>query len=272
MANPSVAVSGKKRRLSTHVNGVCSVCDEPAAVSVETSSTPRRQAQPFCLLHYYTTGAVRKDHATILDQDVVDQQLQDGVQELFAETFLEIQLELAHESASAFQKSADPLAIVNELRGKPKSSRPRKKAPPARSIEQQGGFMRQVPLPERLLKTQQEQAWLQREQVARMTAAATTVNPYERRKPSRQSIWNLAMKEPTKEEAAQLAAHRYANEHVNSEVTCSCGSNNVSTSGNVTSRGGDMAKGETWGSKDRGDSLFTRYQCETCGRMWTEED
>jgi hypothetical protein len=271
MANLSAAESGKNRRLSSHVKNVCSVCDEPAAVSVETSSTPRRQAQPFCLLHYYTTSAVRQDHATILDQDALDQQLQGGVQEVFAEAFLEIQQELAHESASAFQKSrADPLAIVNELRGAPKARpSPRKKA--RTPIEQQGGFMRQVALPERLLQTQHEQARLQREQVARMTAA-TAVNPYERRKSSRQSIWNLAMKEPTKEEAAQLATHRYANDNVNSGVTCFCGSNNVSTSGNVTSRGGDMAKGETWGSKDRGDSLVSRYQCESCGRMWTEED
>jgi hypothetical protein len=238
-------------------------------------STPRRQAQPFCLLHFYTTSAVRQNNATILDQDTVDQQLQGGVRELFAEAFLEIQRELAHETARAFQKSEDPLAVVNELRGMPKlrpSSRKKKAlAPPE---QQQGGFMRKVALPERLLKTQQEQARLQQEQMARMTAAAatTTVNPYERRKPSRQSIWNLAMKEPTQEEAAQLAAHCYANENVNSGVTCLCGSNNVSTSGNVTSRGGDMAKGETWGSKDRGDSLVSRYQCESCGRMWTEED
>jgi hypothetical protein len=268
MENTSSAVLGKKRRLSSSQDvNVCSLCDKPAAVSVDMSSSTRRQAKPFCLLHYYTTRAIRQDGATIIDQDVVDQELQYGVQQLFAEAFLEIQQELAHESAIRFQKNADPLAILDELHGSSKA-RPKTKTP---TTSVQGGFMRHVPLPERLLKTQQEQARLQREQVARMTAASN-VNPYERRKPSRQSIWHLAMKEPTKEEAKQLAAHRDFKENVTAGVTCSCGSTNVSTSGNVTSRGGDMAKGETWGSKDRGDSLVSRYQCESCGRMWTEED
>ena len=278
MENTSTAAFGKKRPLpSSQDENVCSLCNKPAAVSVEiTSSSTRREAKPFCLLHYYTTCAVQQDRATIIDQDVVDQELQDGVQTLFAEAFVEIQQELAHESAMAFQKNADddddddPLAILHELHGTTRRA-PRIKTKKTPTNVVQGGFMRHVPLPERFLRTQQEQARLQREHVARMTAVSS-VNPYERRKPSRQSIWHLSMKEPTKEEARQLALHHHVNENVTAGVTCSCGSTNVSTSGNVSSRGGDMTKGETWGNKDRGDSLVTRYQCESCGRMWTEED
>ncbi len=56
------------------------------------------------------------------------------MQQLFAEAFVEIQQELAHESASAFQKTSDPLAIVSQLRGRPK------KAPP-KEEKNGGGFI-----------------------------------------------------------------------------------------------------------------------------------
>ena len=98
----------------------------------------RRQFQvvkPECLTHYYTTSAVRHKRVTTLDQDILNNQLENGMQELFAEAFVEIQQELAHELASAFQKTSDPMAIVSQLRGCPK------KAPPNEE-KNGGGFMR----------------------------------------------------------------------------------------------------------------------------------
>ena len=269
------AGSGIKRRLSSAQDVVmCSFCGkEPAAVSVEMKATRRKaKPTPYCLRHYYATSAVRQEAVTVLDQDIVNEQLKDGLmQQIFAQAFSEVQQELAHESARAFQHSQeDPLGIVGELRGKPKA-RP-KKAP---TQQPEGGFIREIPLPERFVKAQQEQARLQREQAARMAASNKEINPYERRKPSRKSIWHIAMQEPTKEEAAILAA-----EHTSaamqppeiSGVTCSCGSTKIRSAGNVVNRSSEMTKGETWGSKDRGESLISRYQCESCGRIWNQED
>ena len=244
----------------------------PAAVLVDmtsSASTQQRKRQPFCLEHYYTTSAVRHSPVTTLDQDLLESQLQNGMQQLFAEAFIEIQQELAHEAASSLAtRSDDPLAIVSQLRG-----RPRKKAPPKQQQQQPdrngGGFIRKIPLPERLLRTQQQQAQLQRERVARMNAAAaSTTNPYERRKPSKRTIWHQAMEEPTADEAKQLAS---VNSHEH-QVTCSCGSTKVTSTGNITNRNSDMAKAETWGSKDRDDAVVSRYQCDSCGRQWNEEE
>ena len=165
MMPSSGAASGIKRPLSStqHVT-MCSFCGKaPAAVSVEMKLTKRKaKPTPFCMSHYYTTSAVRHEPVTVLDQDVVNDQLQDGMQQVFAEAFSELQQELAHESARAFQQG-DPLAIVGELRGKPKAKK---------AQTPQGGFMRKVPVPQRLLKAQQDQARVQREQMARMTAAS----------------------------------------------------------------------------------------------------
>lgn len=262
---------------------MCSFCGkEPEAVSVEMKTTRKRpKPTPLCLQHYYTTSAVRQPQpcVAVLNQDIVDEQLNDHVQQVFAEAYSQIQQELAHESARAFSKG-DPLAILGELRGKPRAKKP--KAPPNNNSNNEGGFMRKVPLPKRLLKTQQEQARLQREQKARMTAAANNdkkspqeLNPYERRKPSRKSIWNIAMQQLTQEEAEILASTRdeeKEQQHATLGVTCSCGSNNVSSAGNIQNRSSEMTKGETWGSKDRSESHISRYQCKSCGRIWNQED
>jgi len=247
---------------------MCSFCGKDhAAVSVEMPSATigHRQFQvvkPEFFTHYYTTSAVRHTRVTTLNQDILNNQLENGMQELFAEAFVEIQQELAHELASAFQKTSDLMAIVSQLRGRPK------KAPPNEE-KNGGGFMRPTGVfPERLLRTQQAQAHFQREQVDRMKNSGST-NPYERRKPSQQTIWHFAMQEPTREEADQLAS--CSNQEMTG-VTCSCGSTRVTSTGNMTSRNSDMAKGETSGFKDRGDSLVSRYQCDSCGNKWNEED
>ena len=54
-------------------------------------------------------------------------------------------------------------------------------------------------------------------------------------------------------------------------VRCTCGSEDVSNDLNITGRGNDMPKGETWGSKDRSD-VVVRYRCGRCGKTWNEEE
>jgi hypothetical protein len=292
---PPARSNGKKRPLSVSFASdapeqhMCSFCkDNPAAVIVEMPSRHSKDLpskKPFCLLHYYTTRAVRVDGSkvTVLDEDLTKTQLEDfNLQEIFAEAYTELQQELAHESATAFQKQqSDPLSILHSLHGKPKRKKPPAPKPSSKSDNtNEGGFLRHVPLPERLLRTQQEQAKLQQEQLARMTdqrkpppiaaasKASPTANPYQRRKPSRQSIWNLAMSSQKSVSIDTSAADTLAGDG----VTCSCGSSNVSISGNVSSRNSEMAKGETWGSKDRGDMNVMRYQCGGCGKTWNQEE
>jgi hypothetical protein len=194
----SSSSSGRSRKRSRNEKGLqgespkadttqCSFCrNAPAAVLVQPTPPPssaRRShlkpppAQPFCVLHYYTTSAVRANPAgvTILDQTVVDEQLV-PMQELFAEAFVQLQQEISEQSARAFEAHAnDPLAVLHDL-----NKKRRKKPPPAAGTaskktsndKNQGGFLRDVPLPERLLRTQQQQAKLQAALTLRMNRAA----------------------------------------------------------------------------------------------------
>lgn len=287
------AVSGNKRPLSNGLlsrvktnkpviekDALCSFCGNvPAAVLVEMPSTRKRKEapKPFCLLHYYTTRAIRVDPSkvSVSNQNQIDYQLENGgIQELFAEAFTELQQELGHECARAFQKhKSDPLAVLHDIRGKPK------KRPNAPSLMQSknkslkeplnkdaaGGFMRNVNVPERMRRHQEQQQQLQAQQVARMQEANSTGNPYKRRKGARMSIWNMAMNNDVKTAPGVPSPSEGHN------VTCSCGSKKVTIFGNITGRNSDMAKGETWGNKDRADSVIIRYQCEKCGKIWNEE-
>jgi len=54
-----------------------------------------------------------------------------------------------------------------------------------------------------------------------------------------------------------------------SNVVCTCGSKDVSSFGNITSRNQEARKGEIWGT-DRGEEVIHRYQCNQCGRTWNE--
>lgn len=266
-SSTQASAAGTKRRLSSsspsqsNESLLCSVCGTTrAAVAVESS-------RALCLLHYYTSNAVQSEHVAVVNEDAISHQIDNGMQDLFAEAYLEIQQEIAHKAALASQRRADPLSIVNDLANS--KAKANKKTPPPTASSSEGGFMRQLPLPERLVRTQQQQSRLQREQVAQMNRPAPTVNPYERRKPSRRSIWHIAMQEPMEEEVKQLASIT----HDLGSVKCSsCGSQLVSSTGNVTTRNSDMSKGETWGSKDRSDSLVTRYECNKCGKIWNEEE
>lgn len=52
-------------------------------------------------------------------------------------------------------------------------------------------------------------------------------------------------------------------------AVCTCGSKDVRSFGNVTSRNQEVRKGEIWGT-DRGEEVINRFQCNKCGRMWNE--
>jgi transposase-like protein len=279
-------------------NACCFCQRSPAAVTVQLSVAGKKMRVPrlYCLGCYYTTSVVRQDptkYVAVHDQSEVDKQLP-AIQLLFSEVYLELQQELSTESAAAFSKSKqDPLSMLNAglySGRKKRGSLAQKKPPPPKknkhaNVMEEGGFMRNIPLPERLVRTQQQQAQLQASQIARMNRAAASPsassfagaagaapNVYQRRKSSTKSIWNLAMDpnyavkaiEQVNRDKLQQANHHLPN--------CSCGSKDITSHGNVTSRNQDMSKGETWGSKDRSDDVIARYQCNSCGKMWNEEE
>jgi hypothetical protein len=307
MMESSSGRSRKRSRKETGLQGEakpdimqCSFCrNAPAAVMVKPPAPSARShlkpppAQPFCVLHYYTTSAVRSNPAgvTILDQTIVDEQLV-PMQELFAEAFVQLQQEISEQSARAFAAhSNDPLAVLHDL-----NKKRRKKPPPAaaklQADKNQGGFLRDVPLPERLLRTQQQQAKLQAALTLRMnraameTAASATVDARrskditQRRKSTRKSIWNAVMDEDEKQslskdgvlDTSHLTLQPTLDLSRNHGVVCSCSSHDVEMVGSNTSRNQDATKAETWGNKDRGDEIITRYRCGSCGMTWNEEE
>lgn len=280
------AAGGKnlRSRSRNSVPALCSFCEgRPAAVVVRIPSLRNKKAleQPFCLLHYYTTSAVRVDEAdtVVSNQSEFDNQLP-AMQELFADVFVELQQELAQESARSFAANAnDPLAILHDLN---KASKKKRKG---LRVEQQpkvdksaGGFLKDVPLPERLLRTQHEQARKQKELTKRMKKSAAQsedsrkASLSQRRRPSRKSIWNVVMEGDRERKTKDVPSTADAVVDSNPNgIVCSCGSSNVEPLSTNSSRNQDMAKGETWGNKDREDEVVTRYQCLACGKVWNEE-
>lgn len=276
--------ASRKQKLSATEESItnCNFCGEvPAAVSVQMPTLFRKRRSPFayCLPCYYTTSAVRQEpskYVSICNQEQLTEQLV-PMQQLFSEAFLDLQNQLQGEADLAYSsQKSDPLAMLHNA----SVSAPRRanhRAPKAGAQKKKegdlddGGFLRQVPLPERLLRTQKEQARLQKAQIARLNQLAEgaeerseAASVYQRRKSSKKSIWNLAMdtnatSEPKEKEVIELTPR------------CTCGSNNVQAFGNITSRNQDLKKGETWGMKDRGDDVVSRYQCNSCGKMWNEE-
>ena len=283
----SLSSAGGKRKRSqeasleepAEIDKHCSFCGQvPASVSVllPVRHRKKRAPTPYCLTCYYSTSAVRQDpskHVSILDQSQLDDQLP-PIQQLFSEVYVELQKELSEETEKQFrEQKSDPLAMLGARR-KPKVQPPISRKQKAGDAAD-GGFIRTIPLPGRLLKTQREQARLQKAQLAKMNRAMTndsgrdsSINVYQRRKSSRKSIWNLAM-DPNAAKAIEESSATAPQQH---EPSCSCGSKDVRSVGNVTSRNQDMRKGETWGMKDRGDDVISRFHCNACGKTWNEEE
>ena len=278
---PNEKASNDEERSQT-----CQFCQQSsAAVSIQVPRVnPKKQPHPptsYCLTCYYTSSAIRTDtkHVSVMDQSQLDEQLPQA-QLLFSQAFCELQQELAQESTRAFKvQKKDPLAALlsnnNTLKKQPKTKTraPKPKSASAGDSAHGGGFLQHIPLPERLLRTQKQQAQLQAAQIARMnnqaavTSSSATSNIYQRRKTSKtKNIWNMAREDP---ETELDDSHKIA------EATtplCSCGSRDVHSFGIITSRNQDTSKGETWGMKDRGGELVARYQCNECGKTWMEEE
>lgn len=286
---------------------LCSFCQQrPAVLLVKIPSLRKKKPleQSLCLLHYYTTSAVRvningdnkkSDDVRVLNQEQLDRQLPE-MQEIFADVFVELQQELSEEAARSFD-AKDPLGAVlgglNKNSGKRSLKHPPKPPPKLKNGDANaGGFIPKVALPDRLIRTQQEQARIQLALTKRMKRAeagddqpnvSISVPGFfdhpqksltKRRTSSRKSIWNqvmetgLSTKQSTEPASNVIDLTRGQVEG----ISCSCGSRRVQCLSSNTNRNQDSHKGETWGNKDRADEVMTRYQCLTCGKTWSEEE
>ena len=284
----------KRRRSSSNVaakkapptkkkpHRLCSFCEAtPASVVVSLSTgtgSKRKVPTPFCWLHYYTTRAVRvvdekcvEVLKTANDTTTLQEELQQcGVQTIFAEAWTSLKQELVEESVRSFQnQKKDPLAILNSFGRKKKKAA----APSLSSVKTKegaansGGFLRQTPLPERYQKAQAKmQAEMEKTHQKKLRKMnplnlAVSGNPYEKRKASRRPIFSIAMDSSINSKTKAIQP----------ETKCtSCGSTDVMSTGNVMSRNADVAKGDTWGYKDR-DEVIVRYNCNSCGKRWNED-
>lgn len=292
---------------------VCCFCAQnPAVLTVKLPVLGRKKRadMPYCLRCYYTSSAVRqgKQNVSILNSREQERQLP-AIQTLFSDCFLELQQDISKASLEALSqrpKNHDPLAALLGMSTKSKPNK-RLEKKKAGNIDD-GGFLRNVDIPERLKQTQHQQARSYQQQMARMeqlagsntidgsasarrnsnvkaaptnryassTMTTTTSSLSNRRKGSRKSIWNLAMdpaSSQSKEKQTAVSHISATQEDENTTgITCtSCGSKSVKSFGNITSRNGDVRKGEIWGT-DRDSTVVTRYQCNNCGRTWNEEE
>jgi hypothetical protein len=284
--------------------GVCAFCQaSSAAVLVELPSLKKANKTiptAYCLAHYYTTSACRESKRTrVIDPKTLEEQLPEQ-QELFAEAYMQLRDELNGLCLETFAKNKDdPLSVLSDL-NKTSSNHCMKKRFPSstsrlpsssRDIGEGGGFLRHVPVPERLLDKQRKQLLHQQKLTERMNRAAaatkTLRDPSRRRQPTRKSIWNVILdanrntrKPPPP--PLQMEKHEktiqdnnaiHCNKNPCSGPKCTCGSNDVQIlSSNTSSRDEDMAKAETWGNKDRGGEIIMRCQCLKCGKTWNEEE
>eukprot|EP00529_Nitzschia_sp_RCC80_P032445 CAMPEP_0113499074 /NCGR_PEP_ID=MMETSP0014_2-20120614/31543_1 /TAXON_ID=2857 /ORGANISM="Nitzschia sp." /LENGTH=232 /DNA_ID=CAMNT_0000393203 /DNA_START=267 /DNA_END=968 /DNA_ORIENTATION=- /assembly_acc=CAM_ASM_000159 len=232
---------------------------------------------------------------------------------MFSEAFLELQQEISNEAELAFQRrrnsSADPLAALMTMGGTSNKSKKRRTSAGGTNAStnrvgragkaDDGGFLRDTHVPERLLKTQQHQKQIQQQHLDRINRASGSGLAYagngsveqqlsKRRKGSRKSIWNLAMESTTnkaigEEDSSTMMRKKppppsssatYDDHDDDHGVVCSsCHSGDVHSFGNITSRNADVRKGEIWGSGSRGDGdVINRYQCNACGKTWNEEE
>jgi len=267
----------------------CSFCGTAEAAVVLDSLVKK----PLCLLHYYTTRAVRMDPAKVRpagNGSELRRQLP-AMQDLFSEAFSDLKKDIAEESARSFAASAsDPLGMLHDARRKPSTKRQRKgpakrKDNPESANENEGGFIRNIALPERYMQQQRKQKKLEASTMKPPPSGKKNTsksvlkgqsNPYKRRKHAKASIWNLALDNSSagadfEEGDATKSSWEDVERSMMPTVVCTCGSKEVQSDGNVTGRTGDIAKGETWGNKDRSEVVI-RYRCLRCGKAWNEEE
>ena len=272
--------------------------------------------------------------ATIIDPMVLRQQLPPQ-QELFAEAYLQIQQQIQDVMQQRQQlrlddddddddddgnnndndRNDDPLAIITDLNkgyngndvpsrfpafDNMKSLRSRMhKVKPTPSSGPEGGFLRHVPTPERIVQVQLQQVQQQQELIDRMyqsstshaldgshttttaTSSKQTIADWtQRRKPTRTNVWNIISHEDRKQAAvssseSSISKMTQSDEvqqqtHEDSSKTCTCGSTKVEVLSSNTNKSQDMTKAETWGNKDRHDEIIHRYLCHHCGKTWND--
>ena len=270
---------------------LCSFCSSsPAAVSVETSLVTR----PYCLLHLYTTSAIRRGKGgrvkTVGDGSELQRQLP-AMQDLFAEAWTGLRGELAEAAARGATRAAARAARRRE--GRPAGSSASLSSssnraslpsaapdpfgallgvtPPRAKRKRPGGGSSGGSSPGRRVPPS-ERPDLPDEAPVLGDTVLIAPNPYRRRRGARASIWNLAL-DPS---VAAVASGKGGPDGDGGSggatgIKCSCGSEEVSLDHSITGRGNDTHKGETWGFKDRSD-VVVRYRCGRCGKAWNEEE
>jgi hypothetical protein len=198
----------------------------------------------------------------------------------------------ASSSQEAWQPLApDPLSIlysssfsartVKHASGK-KSTMQRKVAVKPTPAATEGGFIRQIKIPERLhhnLKSASAELNTDFSGADETTLDASLpyseapCNPYKRRKKSNLTYWSIPTTSGLIEQQAtrKQVQKNWMEEIVQPKDKClSCGSSEVKLDFSVNGRNDEMAKGEIWGKKDRSDVMHS-YRCLHCGKMWSDE-
>ena len=282
-------------RSSSATNVSASLGSKPAAAAAAAAASELKKASRNS--EATTTTTLADNKVTVINHKALEEQLP-GQQELFAEAFVQLRQELQEIAMKQFTAHGhDPLAILHDLHHRHASTtttaaaaaskkRSGRKDPPLnpqqkrhKIMDQSGGFLhRPAPLPERLQKLQQ-------------STRAPPPNrrppplqhqrhdPTQRRKVSRKSVWNVLLEgdDPGSNKKTTTTTKtkntNYDWTPGQDKLCTSCGSGEVQTiSSNASQRNQDMAKAETWGNKDRGGEIITRYQCRACGKMWNEEE
>lgn len=267
MSNKTKSVNNFSK---SHEN-ICFYCQKSAASITVRRLLPHRRTKRaplnVCLLHYYSTAAVREDaksFVSVQDSSLFSLQLP-VVQAKFADAVSDLQKKLRNESANAFEvHGSDPLGILTKLHEAPERTTENKvRRQNQRESRSGGGFVRNTSLPDRFLRIQAEQD-SRYENMTKRVFRATDIS--RRRKSSRKSIWNTIIDEdraPTGQKgdfSRQLDRAHLA--------TCDCGSDQVV---NIFSKASnDSVRGEIWGSKDNDYHQTTVYQCLSCGKRWDD--
>ena len=161
-----------------------------------------------------------------------------------------------------------------------------KNKPPEIDVED-GGFFRddQVRLPKRFVALQ-EKLFRERQNanqpkldswIVPKQSLSPKLNPYQRRKTNSQtSYWAMDGDSVPVTDPALPSWNEIERQVECTSVTSqcpSCKSCKTQPDGAVIAkRNGDIAKGETWGNKDRADSVFHKLLCRECGTTWNEEE
>jgi len=252
---------------------LCSFCQSnPAVVSIKKKITTEMNS--YCLLHYYTTRACRSDPSktVVLNEEEMKQQLP-NIQELFSEAFMDLQKDIATESGKSLSRmmkcANDPLSILTD-----NAARSKKKKMKVVGNHDDGGFLNHVQQKEIDLIEKQKKRIQVNEIFASKSELSSNINsemgkeanPYKRRKCSTKSSWHLVL-DPNRKSEMEI------NDRIDGNFVstiCSCGSNNVTTLENISSRVNDVSKADIWGYKRDQDEVSSKYQCKSCDKIWNE--